>query len=245
MSADSGVLALRLEGPLQSWGYNSQYNRRDTGPMPTKSAIAGMCCAALGYDRGSDAEHGFLKLFSGLSMTALAIPRERDERELPVRRLMDYHTVGGGYDPANGVERHCITVTAEKGAPRAKNGQSLAVLTHRSYLLDATFGVLLEGEASLLATIGQALADPVWGLWLGRKNCIPSRPVFAGIFASPGEAVHVLAGDRALSSFSRQVDVSDFTNGRDSLPDSAVCFGLNARRFAPRRVRTLRRGTLE
>jgi CRISPR system Cascade subunit CasD len=48
MSYDNRFLALRLEGPLQSWGFDSQYNRRNTGLMPTKSAIAGMCCAALG-----------------------------------------------------------------------------------------------------------------------------------------------------------------------------------------------------
>ncbi len=51
MSSDKSFLALRLEGPLQSWGFSSQYNRRGTGLMPTKSAIAGMCCAAKGYER--------------------------------------------------------------------------------------------------------------------------------------------------------------------------------------------------
>ena len=52
MSSEDKYLALRLQGPLQSWGFDSQYNRRNTALMPTKSALAGMCCAALGFGRG-------------------------------------------------------------------------------------------------------------------------------------------------------------------------------------------------
>ena len=37
MSSENKYLALRLQGPLQSWGFDSQYNRRNTGLMPTKS----------------------------------------------------------------------------------------------------------------------------------------------------------------------------------------------------------------
>jgi CRISPR system Cascade subunit CasD len=209
--------------------------------MPTKSALAGMCCAALGYDRGGDAEQRFLKTFNELNMTALAMPRERYMQELPTRRLVDYHTVGGGYDPSKDSERNNITVSAEDGKPRAKNGQALAVLTHRSYLLDASFGVLLEGDRAVLHPVAQALADPVWGIWLGRKACIPSAPVLVGLFETQDEAIHSLVGKRPLSSFTRQQDAASFADGRDSLPDKALCFASNARKFAPRRVRTLQR----
>src|SRR5512138_2038795 len=93
MSSDKFYLALRLVGPLQSWGFDSQYNRRNTGLMPTKSAIAGICCAALGLPRGSVGEQEFLASFGKVSMTAIAIPRNRAKSELAVRRLQDYHTV--------------------------------------------------------------------------------------------------------------------------------------------------------
>lgn len=42
------TLLLWLEGPLQSWGHDSQFDRRDTLPFPTFSGICGMLCAALG-----------------------------------------------------------------------------------------------------------------------------------------------------------------------------------------------------
>jgi CRISPR system Cascade subunit CasD len=209
--------------------------------MPTKSAIAGMCCAALGHDRGGEAEQHFLASFNEITMTALVIPHERCMQEISVRRLVDYHTVGGGYDPTKDSERNHITVAAEDGKPRTKNGQALAVLTHRSYLLDASFGVLLEGDITLLKHLAEALADPVWGLWLGRKTCIPSAPVLVGLFGTRDEALYSLVGKRSLSSFTRQQDAATFAEGGDSLPDKALSFASSARRFAPRRIQTMQR----
>jgi len=244
MSSDKIFLALRLVGPLQSWGFDSQYNRRNTGLMPTKSAIAGMCCAALGWSRGSTEEQEFLVSFGEVRMTAISIPRNGVKKELPVRRLQDYHTVGGGYDPNNPNERGSITVSAESGTPRAKNGQSLAVLTHRQYLTDAAFGVLLEGDKVLLSEIASALADPVWGIWLGRKSCIPSAPILAGLKDNKAEALCLLIGEKPLESFTRQVEVENFSDGRDSLPDSPVSFATERRLFSPRRVRTRQAGEI-
>lgn len=242
VSSDKSFLALRLEGPLQSWGVDSQYNRRNTGLMPTKSAIAGICCAALGLPRGSEEEREFLVRFSETRMTAIAIPRrlkKEIQKELPVRRLQDYHTVGGGYNPDNPVERGHITVTAEDGKPRAKNGQALAVLTHRQYLTDASFGVLLAGPSSLLKNIADALANPVWGIWLGRKTCIPSTPVLAGLRDNHDEALRLLIKDKPLESFTRQEDVENFGDGMDSLRDIPVSFAIERRNHcSPRRVRT-------
>lgn len=238
MSSDTSFLALRLEGPLQSWGFDSQYNRRYTGLMPTKSAVAGICCAALGFPRGSDQEKTFLESFQNVRMTAIAIPRQGAKKELPVRRLQDYHTVGGGYDPNNPNERGSITVSAEDGKPRAKNGQSLAVLTHRQYLTDASFGVLLEGDTAFLMQIADALANPVWGVWLGRKACIPAAPVLAGLRMDRDEAIKLFNLEKSFEAYIRQEDVKSFADGKDSLPDMPVSFASGKRTFAPRRVRT-------
>ncbi|MBI5641761.1 MAG: type I-E CRISPR-associated protein Cas5/CasD [Nitrospirae bacterium] len=249
MSSDKRFLALRLEGPLQSWGFDSQYSRRNTGLMPTKSAIAGMCCAALGYARGNEKEEAFLERFGKVKMTAIALPRQRNKKDLSVRRLQDYHTVGGGYDPNNPNERGSITVSAEDGKPRAKNGQALAVLTHRQYLTDATFGVLLEGDVTLLSDIVTALADPKWGIWLGRKTCIPTAPVLVGLKEyrdnlllllkeKRDDALRLLIGEKPLDSLAYQEEVESFVDGKDSLPDQPISFASDRRLFAPRRVQT-------
>lgn len=220
MSTDKGYLALRLDGPLQSWGFDSQYNRRNTGLMPTKSAIAGMCCAAIGLPRGSDKEQEFLTKFGMVRMTVIAIPKQGTKKELPVRRLQDYHTVQNTKRASGALNADCV-------------------LTHRQYLTDAVFGVLLEGTAVVLGEISNALADPKWGIWLGRKTCIPSAPVFIGLKETRDGALRLLIGEKALESFTRQEEVENFADGRDSLPDAPVSFATERRLFSPRRVRTI------
>ena len=222
MSTDKSFLALRLEGPLQSWGFDSQYNRRSTGLMPTKSAVAGMCCAALGYQRGSSEEKTFLDRFVKVIITAIAKPRKNGRDELAVRRIQDYHTV--------------------QNTKTAKGDNKDCHITHRQYLADASFGVLLEGETSLLKQIARKLEDPVWGVWLGRKTCIPTAPVLAGLKSSRNEALQLLIGERPLDSFTRQEEVENFADGRDSLPDQPVSFATDRRLFSPRRVKTWQAG---
>ena len=227
MSYSHLFLALRLEGPLQSWGFDSQYNRRNTGLMPTKSAIAGICCAALGYGRGTEQEQEFLAAFTNVRMTAIAIPRTIEKKgrqyKLAVRRLQDYHTVQNTRRATGAINTDCV-------------------LTHRQYLADAAFGVLLEGNADVLGRVADALKNPVWGVWLGRKACIPTAPVLAGLRASWDEAVQLLIGDASLDAFTRQIEVENFADGRDSLPDMPASFASGRRVFSPRRVITLQAG---
>ena len=134
MSNETAYLALRLEGPLQSWGFNSQYNRRNTGLLPTKSAVLGMCCAALGIPRGSEEEKVFLERCVGLRLLTVSIPRSlkfgNKSAELPVRRTSDYHTVQN-------------TKTAS-GATKDTH------LTYRQYLCDASFACVFSGNTELI-----------------------------------------------------------------------------------------------
>ena len=220
MSSETAWLSLRLEGPLQSWGFDSQYNRRNTSLMPTKSALAGLSCAALGYPRGSEQEERFLGVFRTFQMTSLVIPRKGWKRDLQVQRLHDYHTVQNT-KRASGVTNHDC------------------VLTHRYYLTDAAFGVLLEGDEEELKALAKALLDPKWGICLGRKNCIPTAPMLAGLFYSRGEALKALIAEAEEASFTRQVEVQNFADGKDSLPDQPVSFSSVRREFVPRRVQTI------
>ncbi|MEU6215012.1 type I-E CRISPR-associated protein Cas5/CasD [Streptomyces sp. NPDC047023] len=48
------VLALRLAGPLQSWGASARFARRTTETAPTKSGVIGLLAAAQGRDRTAD-----------------------------------------------------------------------------------------------------------------------------------------------------------------------------------------------
>lgn len=215
MSSEQACLAMRLEGPLQSWGSSSQFNRRLTDMLPTRSAVTGMICAALGLERGSEEERYFLERCNALHMLAVALPRQSRNRTLSVRRLEDYHTV--------------------QNTRKASGSLKDCHITRRQYLLDAAFRVFLSGERDTLTEAAAALQNPVWGVWLGRKACIPSAPVFVGLYDDEAEAVQACLPD-ALERYVSARDATSFAEGDDSVPDMPLSFHSSERRFALRRI---------
>jgi len=216
-------LLIRLEGPLQSWGCEDRFSQRKTGVMPTKSAILGICCAALGAARGSEREQHWLPRLNQLQCLFIAIPRSQKDKPLLIRRMEDYHTVQN-------------TRTAD-----GKNKETH--ITHRAYLNDAQFAAILTGNADDLRELAAALQDPVWGLWLGRKTCIPSAPIYNGSFDTETAALAAL-GITQLAACTRQRDAANFTDGADTLNDTPITFAT-PRKYSPRRVKLRREGQPE
>lgn len=212
--SDTANLALLLDGPLQSWGFASRFQRRTTGLYPTKSGVTGLLGAAMGLSKGSPEEAVWLPKVSALEMTSIAIPRNAPEADgpLPVRRLEDYHTV-----------------LETRRASGAMNKD--AVVTRRQYLLEARFGVILAGDRSVLERVAAALQDPIWGLWLGRKSCIPSAPLFVALCKSQAAAwkallrVCKLSENTLMETFTTVTEVRHFTEGTESINDRPVSFG--------------------
>ena len=238
--SSNACLALLLDGPMQSWGFASRFTRRTTALHPTKSGVIGLLAAALGIDKHGLDEAPQLRPLAALNCTTLALPKKRGDRELPMLRLSDYHTIGGGYDKA----------TDAMKKPRAASGATLqTVLSERHYLLDARFGVLLEGERSLLDKMAAKLRDPQWGVWLGRKCCIPASPLLVGVTEDRAAALRALLvrtgyeEDRGIESFDHVIE-GEGAEGLDAewLHDTPVAFGAPiGERHAPRRIRQVRR----
>ena len=67
------------------------------------------------------------------------------------------------------------------------------VITHRTYLTDTRFIVLLEGGTSLLEQCAAALENPKWGIWFGRKCCIPAAPLLPTLAPSQEEALQKIS----------------------------------------------------
>lgn len=219
MSEGKLHLALYLDAPLQAWGSQSRFDRRTTLGYPTRSGVIGMLCAARGVDR---ADEGGVERLETLEMTVLVFAQGR--------RLWDFHTAGGGFDEKK--QPRFIVHTAE-GKPRTP-----AVVTYREYLEHARFGVMIAGEAAILRELEAALRDPRWGIWLGRKSCIPAARVCEGVFDSAADAEAALiqaAGGRPVVRRIREVD--DFADGTDTLMDRPLGFTYKVDRFAPRRVK--------
>ena len=49
------ALLLWLEAPLQSWGVDSRFGRRDTLPFPSRSGVLGLVCCATGRNGEQEA----------------------------------------------------------------------------------------------------------------------------------------------------------------------------------------------
>ena len=171
-------LALYLRAPMQSWGAYSKFGDRGTLDAPTRSGLLGLIAAACGIDKNDEAaDREWLARAAKLSLTVLAFRRGD--------RMVDYHTVGACYDKDNQWQKRMIPVTSD-GKPRGTD------ITHRDYLTDSVFGALLSGDDDLVAEMANGLANPVWGVWFGRKSCIPTEPILAGVFDSDGAAREAL-----------------------------------------------------
>lgn len=142
------TLLLRMRAPMMSWGDHSRFTIRDTRTEPTKSAVIGLLCAALGRPRWEPI-HDLAALKMGV----------RVDREGLMQ--CDYHTVMDG-----------IKSSGSKGD---------TVISHRYYIADADYLVGLKGDRSLLTTLDDALQNPCWQMYFGRKSFVPSRPVQIGI----------------------------------------------------------------
>lgn len=216
---DQAFLALMLDAPLQSWGFASRFQRRTTALHPTRSGILGMACAALGVARGSDAEKEWLARLESVRLTVLSIKRRPEgcRPPLDILRMEDYHTVSGTRRASGAISND-------------------AVISHRQYLLDAKFGVILAGPRSTLEPVAEAMRNPRWGVWFGRKSCLPAAPILrGGVIATLEKAFAALGLDgRNPDEFSRVEEASSFADGTDTVMDAPVNF--LTREFKPRRI---------
>lgn len=172
------VLLLRLEGNFQSWGDRSRFWNRETQVFPTKSAVIGLLFCAMGLSGECKEE---LAQFADMKMTSYRIG-EKNKTPAPI--LSDFHMVGNGYSESDPWQLECIPKTSE--GKKAVNGG--ARLTRREYLQNYRFAVLLEIPVEWMQRIEEGLKNPVWDIYLGRKNCIPSSNVFDGFYANSDDA---------------------------------------------------------
>src|SRR5690625_6537576 len=79
--------------------------------------------------------------------------------------------VGSGYDHTDPWQT--LHIPRKSDGSRAVGGGSK--MTYRYYLQDMAFAVALQGELRELELLQTALQYPVWDLYLGRKNCVPTE----------------------------------------------------------------------
>jgi CRISPR system Cascade subunit CasD len=218
------TLLIRLAGPMQSWGTQSQFGLRETRDFPSKSGVIGLLSAAQGRHREADvADLAELQMLSRV--------------EAPGLLSQDFHTAGSG---------------KYLGRPywvaKVGPGKGHAVLSNRQFLADAEFLVGLEGEPNVLEHCLGALSNPKYPLFLGRRAYPPTFPLILGLYDTTPERAFAQIPWRCrpgLSPPDRLAWVGDaeFMGQRlDDTPHSRVSYDLpvrqrlNPRFFSPRNL---------
>lgn len=197
---------------------------------PSKSGVLGLVGAALGMPREDDAR------LMALNRLVMAVRVDREGRI-----LRDYHTTGGGSFPGYD--------------PYVVYGVGDPVISKRYYLMDAAFTVGLGGDDhALVDEIGAALQAPRYPLFLGRRSCVPSSPVFLALTddeprAAVRNAPHVEVAAEERPAWSKAASpeervlryVFEARAGEEAeafvRSDVARSFRLGARRFDQRLVK--------
>lgn len=220
-------LLMWLEAPLQSWGHDSKFGRRDTLNFPTKSGVLGLLCCALG---AGGEQRELLARLSPMSLSVISFTRAGSDRE-PL--LCDFHMVGSGYDDQDLWQALLIPKTSE-GKKAVGGGTKM---TYRYYLQDATFAVALQVPTDTAEEFSIAIQQPTWDLYLGRKNCVPTDFIYRGLFASEQEAFSQalqIAKEKSLAEDFRVIE-GEYEGENITLNDVPLQFGEH-KQYRDRRV---------
>ncbi|MBT9610857.1 MAG: type I-E CRISPR-associated protein Cas5/CasD [Aquabacterium sp.] len=159
-------LVFQLQGAMASWGEAAVGEYRGSHEYPTASALAGLIAAALGLRRDQEAE---LRAVNAGYLFGIGI---RQSGAL----LRDYHTAQVPGRVALKGRRH-VTRKDELSLTRADLN---TILSTRDYRQGVDLLVAVQAQADAphpLADLQQAIAQPAFVLYLGRKSCPPSAPL--------------------------------------------------------------------
>ncbi len=162
-------LVFRLYGPLASWGEIAVGERRSSWGRPSKSAVTGLCGAALGIER-ADRERQ-LALARGYGFAVRV-----DAPGVPLR---DYHTAQTAPESQLKKLRKADPMPLTRRSLLASDALE-TILSQRYYYADALCTAAIwvrDGAPYSLAEIEAALRQPRYVLYLGRKSCPPALPL--------------------------------------------------------------------
>lgn len=170
-------LIFQLQAPLSAWGETAVGEYRPSTDYPSESALIGLLAAALGIDRSDENQHQ--ELCVGLNF-AVGVQRTG-------RLLRDYQTaqVPGRVSLKNRPHR------TRRDELNMSKEELNTILSSRDYRQDAACLVAVQTKpdaAFSVIDLAQAIQQPKFVLYLGRKSCPPSLPLWPQVI----EAENVL-----------------------------------------------------
>ena len=174
-------LVFTLAAPMASFGGVAPGEERVSWDRPSASALLGLIAAALGLKRSDEPAHEALARNLRFAVRV----------EAPGHLLIDYHTSQTAPSPS---DRRFATRREVLGAPEIHT-----ILSRREYRTDflGTVVVALVGGEISLEDIADALRNPKFTLFLGRKSCPLALPLCPRIVEASDVLEAVTAGDVA------------------------------------------------
>ena len=171
------VLILRLESPLMSYGTTALDASRPTGQFPSLSMLTGLLAQALGWTHHSRAP---------------LVQRLQERISYAARSERLYAGQNRLTDEQNAQLDGTQVAWTTTGKPEKRAGDAATYNTpHRlkyEYLTDVRTTVALRlshpDESPTAEDLAHALTFPAGVLYIGRKPCVPSEPIFQGIIAA-------------------------------------------------------------
>ena len=181
-------LVFQLYAPLSSWGEEAVGEVRHSASVPTRSALLGLLAAALGIRREDEAQ---LNNFNQHYHLAVHVLSSRE------RWLRDYHTVSA---PRENKKYRYYTRRDELClAP----DEVSTLISLREYRCDGYWHVAVSatpGAPYALETLREALLEPVFPLYLGRKSCPLALPLAPRVLNGSLKEVLIQAAEEITPS---------------------------------------------
>ena len=167
-------LILNLESPLMAFGGETIDNYGVIRPFPAASMLTGLLANALGWRRIERERHQQLQ-------DRLVFAARIDREQRGGLGIQDFQSAA-----INNTEQSWTA----RGRPEGRGGGTYQNhLRYRDYQVDTRVTVALRMEpedgAPTLGRLAEALDEPARPLFIGRKPCLPSAPLFSGF--SDGE----------------------------------------------------------
>ena len=165
-------LILNLEAPLMAFGGETIDNYGVIRWFPAASMLTGLFANALGWRRIERERHQRLQ-------DRLVFAARVDREPAGGVRMRDFQTVQLDKNDRGWTTRG--QPEGRAGGPRTYDAPHLR---YRDYFADMRVTVALrlepEEESPTLDELAEALQGPARPLFIGRKPCLPSAPLFAG-----------------------------------------------------------------
>ena len=176
-------LIINMEAPLMAFGGETIDNLGVIRPFPAVSMLTGLFANALGWRRVDRRLHQDLQ-------DRIVMAARMDREPAGGVRMTDFQTAQLGRS-----DRGWTTRGRPEGRAGGANTYLAPHLRYRDYYADMRVTVALRlepaGDAPTLDELAEALQEPARPLFIGRKPCLPSTPLY-GDFAEGDTALAAL-----------------------------------------------------